>query len=97
MWSGARADDYGPQERMCARRDFRDLVDGMCVAFPWLTMSNFFTSLVVGGVVAVGGGEWLHDELETEIDRWAERIEDEVSAGAMTLEEAYELLQHESS
>jgi hypothetical protein len=32
------------------------------------------------------------DEIDAEIDRWAERIEDEVVAGSISLEEAYELL-----
>ncbi len=58
-------------------------------------MMNSYTPWDVGAD-AVGGGAWLLDEIDSEIDRWAEKIEDEVTAGNMSLEEAYELLRQRS-
>ena len=53
---------------------------------------NSYTPREMGADAVVGGGAWMQDELDAEIDRWAERIEDEVTAGNISLEEAYELL-----
>ncbi|MEZ0314421.1 MAG: hypothetical protein ACAI38_21850 [Myxococcota bacterium] len=64
---------------------------GTCVALPE-GMMNSYTPREMGADAVVGGGAWMQDELDAEIDRWAERIEDEVTAGNISLEEAYELL-----
>lgn len=55
-------------------------------------MMNSYSPGEMGADAVVGGGAWLLDEIDAEIDRWAERIEEEVTTGNIGLEEAYELL-----
>ncbi len=70
----------------------RKYAHGTCVAFQ-TRMMNSYSPLVVGADAVVGGGAWLLDDvLEIEIDHWVDAIETEVTAGSMSVDEAYELL-----
>lgn len=92
LWTARNGVVTGPQERMCAGPDLARVRNGTCVAFP-VHMMNSYSPLVVGADAVVGGGAWLLDDvLEHEIDRWADAIELEVTAGSMSVDEAYELL-----
>lgn len=93
MWTTHPGADNAPHELMCAGPVSDDLCRGMCVAPLVGTMSNFSPSGVLGADAVVGRGAWLLDDVhEAEIDRWADQIEDAVTAGEITLEEAYEIL-----